>query len=143
MKEPSNSFYPKLIFIEGIVKCRNIVVIFQPNILGIVGFYVRHSANNIWFRIIENGNWGKAEMSEQAFLFYGKSILNWGCYFSSHIGNLQTLESSNYFQVFHNGVKRINVDSLFYLNFSDQAAWVYFVGLKVFKIVSKNATYCH
>ena len=26
---------------------RNIVVIFQPNILGIVGFYVRHSAN-IW-----------------------------------------------------------------------------------------------
>ena len=48
MKESSNSFYPKLIFIEGVVKCgkipSEIVVIFQPNILRIVGFYVRHSA---------------------------------------------------------------------------------------------------
>ena len=50
---------------------------------------------------------------------------------SSVIANLQTLESSNYFQGFHNGVKRINVDSLFHLNFSDQAAWVYFVELSV------------
>ena len=30
---------------------RNIVVIFQPNILRIVGFYVRHSATNT-FKII-------------------------------------------------------------------------------------------
>jgi hypothetical protein len=33
-----------LIFKEGVVKCGNIVVIFQTTILRIVGFYVRHSA---------------------------------------------------------------------------------------------------
>ena len=30
---------------------RNIVVIFQPNILRIVGFYVRHSANELGKRM--------------------------------------------------------------------------------------------
>ena len=31
---------------------RNIVVIFQPNILRIVGFYVRHSANDAIFATV-------------------------------------------------------------------------------------------
>ena len=50
MKEFSNSFYPKVIFIERVVKYGKIpteillYVIFQPNILRTVGFYVRHSA---------------------------------------------------------------------------------------------------
>jgi hypothetical protein len=50
LKEFSNSFYPRVIFIEGGSKIwkdsdRNIVVIFQTNILRIVGFYVRHLAD--------------------------------------------------------------------------------------------------
>ena len=34
---------------------RNIVVIFQPNILRIVGFYVRHSAN-VYFKLSRKKN---------------------------------------------------------------------------------------
>ena len=36
---------------------RNIVVIFQPNILRIVGFYVRHSAIELWVSLnIDRGH---------------------------------------------------------------------------------------
>ena len=50
LKESANLFHPKLIFYRGGSKMwkdsiRNIVVIFQSNILRIVGFYVRHLAS--------------------------------------------------------------------------------------------------
>ena len=38
---------------------RNIVVIFQPNILRIVGFYVRHSAHLLYSGLSQNGSYDK------------------------------------------------------------------------------------
>ena len=64
------------------------------------------------------------------FCFMGNQSLIEDVIVSSHI-TFKLWAQSNYFQGFHNGDKSINVDSLFHLNFSDQASWVNFVGLLI------------
>ena len=52
---------------------RNIVVIFQPNILRIVGFYVRHSARENCAKIPKPFDFSERNFQESGFsVVYGK-----------------------------------------------------------------------
>ena len=72
----------------------------------------------------------KQRCQNRHFCFMGNQSLIEDVIVSSHI-TFKLWSQSNYFQGFHNGVKRINVASLSYLNFSDQASWVNFDGLLI------------
>ena len=69
---------------------RNIVVIFQPNILRIVGFYVRHSAHVIWYKWV--GKFKCSQLlagSSQYSIQFSKILMTLFFEFSSYYTTLQ------------------------------------------------------